>query len=49
MEGVTLKKQRTSIDNQKCLRYWFYETTLINGCTTKPDPEGSEEKEWCRI
>ena len=23
--------------------------SLINGCTTKPDPDGDDKKEWCKL
>ena len=31
------------------MKWWRLDYKLINGCTTKPDPDGGNtEREWCR-
>lgn len=33
----------------KCLKWWKIGAKIINGCTTKPDPNGGNSgREWCR-
>ena len=37
-----------TVDNKECKKEWEYNGKLIYGCTTKIDPDGMTEKEWCR-
>lgn len=47
---LKVKKQRQTLQGQKCLKWWRIGWKLITGCTTQPDPDGGNtEQEWCRM
>ena len=46
---VEAKKARITIEKKKCMKMWYHDWTLITGCTKKADPDGHEEKEWCKV
>ena len=47
---IKVRKQRSTTQGNKCLKWWLLGLKLINGCTTKPDPDGGNTaREWCRM
>ena len=42
-----LKRQRYTVESGQCKKFWMLNGKMIHGCTTKIDPDGMQEKEWC--
>ena len=45
---MSAKKTRFTVDQKKCKKQWMHNQAVIFGCTTRMDPDGLQEKEWCR-
>lgn len=46
---VNTKKRRRTIDGRNCKKEWLLNVRQVVGCTTKVDPDGNSEKEWCMV
>ena len=45
---VKSSRTRFTVENKECKKEWMHNNALIHGCTTRTDPDGMQEKEWCR-
>jgi hypothetical protein len=41
-------KQRVTVEGTPCKKVWKHNSRTVMGCTTNIDPDGLQEKEWCR-